>query len=346
MKAVRFHAPGASLSVDEVSDPVPGPQDVVVRVMACGVCASDLHFIDGEVPLPAPAPLTLGHEPSGVIEAAGSEVPVWREGDRVSLFAGKPCLACRPCASGLIEDCRDPKVMGAHYDGAWAEYVVVPWFALAALPDAVPFEHGAIACDAVSTPYAALVDRAALRPGERVGVWGIGGLGTHAVQIARLSGAGFVVAVDPIQAARERATALGADLVLDPNADDVPNAIREASGGGLDVAVDLIGRTAVLRQATMSMARGGRIVLVGQSWEPADPGPILALSFLGIGLLGHLGYRKHHLERVLALIEAGRLDLSASVSGTLPLDRAADAVDRLRTKVGDPVRLLLTPAAS
>jgi D-arabinose 1-dehydrogenase-like Zn-dependent alcohol dehydrogenase len=90
----------------------------------------------------------------------GTEVPVWREGDRVAIYAGKPCLSCRACASGLIEDCADPRVMGAHYDGAWAEYVAVLWFALARLPDSVSFEHGAIACDAVSTPYAALVDPA------------------------------------------------------------------------------------------------------------------------------------------------------------------------------------------
>ena len=309
---------------------------------ACGVCASDLHFIDGEIPLPAPAPLTLGHEPAGVIEAVGSEVPVWREGARVAVFAGRPCLQCKACASGLIEDCANPQVMGAHYDGAWADHVTAPWFALAELPENVPFEHGAIACDAVSTPFAALVDRGGIRPGDRVGLWGIGGLGTHAVQIARLSGASYIAAVDPLPAARDRALALGADLALDPG-EDVPGAVREATGGGLDLAVDLIGRTAAIRQATMSMARGGRVVLVGQSWEPADPGPIVAMSFLEIGLLGHLGYRKQHLEQVLALMASGRLDVSGSISGTYPLDRAAEAVGRLRSKEGSPVRLLLTP---
>jgi D-arabinose 1-dehydrogenase-like Zn-dependent alcohol dehydrogenase len=345
VKAVRFHGPRQPLALEAVPDPAPGPQEVVVRVEACGVCASDLHFIDGELPLPVAAPLTLGHEPAGVIAAVGTEVPVWREGARVGMFAGRPCMQCRSCAAGMIEDCRNPQVMGAHYDGAWAEYVVVPWYALAELPDGISFEHGAIACDAVSTPYAALIDRGGLRPGERVGLWGIGGLGTHAVQIARLAGASFVAAVDPLEAARERAVALGADLALDPS-DDVPNAIRDATAGrGLDLAADLIGRTAVLRQATMSMARGGRVVLVGQSLEPADPGPIVAMSFLGIGLLGHLGYRKEHLEEVLTLMASGRLDVSASVSGTYPLERAEEAVERLASKRDSPVRLLLEPRA-
>ena len=343
MRAVRFHGLGQPLSVEEVPDPSPGPHEAVVRVEACGVCASDLHFIHGELPLPVPTPLTLGHEPSGVIAAVGTEVPVWREGARVAMFAGRSCMQCDSCAAGLIEDCRNPEVMGAHYDGAWAEYVVVPWYALTELPDGMPFEHGAIACDAVSTPFAALVDRGGLRPGERVGLWGIGGLGTHAVQIARLAGASFIVAVDPLEAARDRARALGADLALDP-ADDVPNAIREATDGrGLDLAADLIGKTAALRQATMSMARGGRVVLVGQSLEPADPGPIVVLSFLGVGVLGHLGYRKQHLQAVLSLMASGRLDVSGSVSGTYPLDRAGEAVERLASKRDAPVRLIIQP---
>ncbi|HYT29471.1 MAG TPA: alcohol dehydrogenase catalytic domain-containing protein, partial [Actinomycetota bacterium] len=227
MKAARFVATGRPVSVEDVPEPAPGPLDVVVRVEACGVCASDLHFIQGEVPLPAPAPLTLGHEASGVIEDVGAEVPPgWAIGDRVSVMGGKVCMACPRCVTGQLEDCMNPQIMGAHYDGAWAERVVVPFYALARLPEGVPFEHGAIACDAVATPYAALVERGALRAGERVGIWGIGGLGTHAVQLARLMGAAFVAAVDPLPAARERALALGADVVLDPTEDDVPAALR------------------------------------------------------------------------------------------------------------------------
>ena len=208
------------------------------------------------------------------------------------------------------------------------------------------FEHAAIACDAVSTPYAALVERAALRAGEYVGIWGIGGLGTHAVQIARLLGAGFVAAVDPLPAARERALRLGADVALDPAADDVVGEIRTATGGrGLDVAADMIGRAAVVAQALRAMARGGRIVIVGQSFETLDAGPILIFSVLGLSLLGHLGYRKAHLEQVLDLIARGRLDLSGSVSDVLPLDRVQEGVDRLTSKEGSPVRILVAPQA-
>jgi threonine dehydrogenase-like Zn-dependent dehydrogenase len=259
--------------------------------------------------------------------------------------AGKACLACPSCASGLLDDCRNIQVMGFHYDGAWAEQVVVPFYALAALPENVPFEHGAIACDAVSTPYAAVVDRGGLRPGERVGLWGIGGLGTHAVQIARMAGASFIAAIDPLPAARERALSLGADIALDPS-EDVPGAIRDATGGrGLDLAVDLIGKSAAARQAISSCERGGRVVLVGQSFEPLDAGPIILLSMFRLSILGHLGYGKRHLEDVLALMASGRLDVSASISGRLPLDRVQEGIDRLTSKEGAPVRIVVNPQA-
>src|SRR6266508_624939 len=326
MRAARFHAANEPLRLEEVPDPVPGAGEAVVRVEACGICASDLHFILGEMPLPAPAPVTMGHEAAGVVEALGPGVEGWAPADRVALTAGKGCGACHACREGRWEDCEDPRVLGVHYDGAWAERVLVPAYSLTALPDAVPFEHGAIAADAIATVYSAIVDRAAVRPGDRVGLWGIGGLGTHAVQLARLAGAGFVAAVDPLPAARERALALGADVALDPS-EDVPAAIRAAAGGrGLDAAFDLIGRAAVVKQALRSLARGGRAVVVGQSLEPIEAGPVVLYSFRALALIGNYGYRKRHLEAVLDLIATGRLDLSGSVSERLPLARVNEGV--------------------
>jgi 2-desacetyl-2-hydroxyethyl bacteriochlorophyllide A dehydrogenase len=347
VRAARFVGPGRPIEVQEVPDPIPGPSDVVVRVEACGICASDLHFIHGEMPLPVAPPITMGHETSGVIESVGTEVPGWRAGERVSLMAGKVCMACSSCRIGMLEDCQDVRIMGVHYDGGWAELVSVPWYALAPIPDDVSFEHAAIACDAVSTPYAAITGRGGLRPGERVGIWGVGGLGTHAVQVARMAGASFVVALDPLQAARDRALTVGADLALDPVGDDVAGAIRDATGGrGLDLAVDAVGSPDAIRQAMFSMARGGRIVLMGQSMQSFDAGPILLLSFLRIGLLGHLGYSKKDLTDVLDLIASGRLDLSASISDRLPLDRVNDGVDRLTSKEDAPVRLVILPQSA
>jgi D-arabinose 1-dehydrogenase-like Zn-dependent alcohol dehydrogenase len=346
VRAARFAGQGLPIEVTEVPDPSPGPGEVVVDVAACGVCASDLHAIDGEVPLPVPPPLTMGHEAAGTIRAVGPDVPVWREGRRVALMMARPCLACDRCAAAEPEECLDLRLLGFHADGAWAEQVLVPWSSLAAVPDGVAVEHAAIASDAVATPLAALVDRGGLRPGERVGLWGIGGLGTHAVQLARLAGAASVVAVDPLPAARERALALGADAAVDPSQEDVPAAIRTAGGGRpLDLALDLIGRADAVKQALLSLRPGGRVVMVGQSFERIGIGPAVAVSFRRLSVLGHLGYRKRHLEAVLDLLASGRLDLSASISERYPLDRVNEAVDRLRAKDGDPVRLVVLPTA-
>jgi threonine dehydrogenase-like Zn-dependent dehydrogenase len=122
--------------------------------------------------------------------------------------------------------------------------------------------------------------------------------------------------------------------------------VRDGTGGhGLDVAVDLVGRTGITRQAIPTMARGGRIVIAGQSFEMLEAGPILLFSVLGLSMLGHLGYRRAHLEQVLDLVARGRLDLSASVSETLPLDRVQEGVDRLASKVGSPVRIVVLPSS-
>src|SRR3954454_11905200 len=178
MRAARFDQEAKKLSVEEVPTPEPKPHEVLVRVQDCGVCLSDVHLIDGSLPTPLPV-VTPGHEPAGVIESVGDAVPVWRPGQRVVMAAGRPCLACERCAGGRMDGCRAVQIMGFSYDGAWAEFVAVPYAALSMVPDSVPIEQAAILADAVSTPYAALLERAQVRPAESVGIWGVGGLGIH-----------------------------------------------------------------------------------------------------------------------------------------------------------------------
>jgi threonine dehydrogenase-like Zn-dependent dehydrogenase len=230
------------------------------------------------------------------------------------------------------------------YDGAWAEYVVVPAVALVPVPDTVPIEQAAICADAVSTPYAALLERAQVRPGESVAIWGIGGLGFHAVKLARLMGAAPIVAIDPLEDARKRALSAGADVSLDPTTDDLATSIRELTGGrGVDVALDVVGSTAILAQAETCLARRGRLVMVGMSMEPTQLGPGALFSLQSQSLMGHLGYSKAHLDQLVRLVDTGRLDLSDSISDVVALDDIVDAVDRLATKRGNPVRIVVKP---
>jgi threonine dehydrogenase-like Zn-dependent dehydrogenase len=246
--------------------------------------------------------------------------------------------------SGRFEDCVRFEIMGFSFDGAWAEYVVVPSFALTRRPPGMDINQAAICADAVSTPYAGIVRRADLRPGETVGLWGIGGLGVHAVQVARLAGAGLVVAVDPIETARERAITAGADVALDPTSVDIPAEIKRlTTDRGLDLAVDLVGANAVLAQAAECLGRHGRVLMVGLSLDPIQLGIGVFFGLLSQSLLGHLGYTKQDLDDVVALAASGRLDLSRSVSQVIRLEDIAAGVDTLRRKEGNPVRIVVVP---
>lgn len=288
--------------------------------------------------------VTPGHEAAGVVVAAGDNVVYWKAGSRVVMAGGKPCFTCDTCGRGRYESCPNIAVMGFGYDGAWAQYVAVPAMVLTEIPEWLPFEQAAILADAVSTPYAGLVRRAQLAPAESVGLWGIGGLGVHAVQVAKLVGAGLIIAIDPVEAARDRALKVGADHALDPTQPGLAERILELTGGeGLDLAVDLVGSNAVLAQGAATLGRGGRVLMVGMSLDPIELGIGALFAFHNHALLGHLGYTKADLDTVVDLVVTRRLDVSASISATMPLEDVAAGVEQLRSKEGNPVRLVLTP---
>src|SRR3954447_9226843 len=343
MKAARFDQVNKTLDVLDVPTPEPQPHEVLVRVQACGVCLSDVHLIDGSLPGQLDV-VTPGHEPAGVIEKLGSAgplwpgrqrppmiaVPFWQVGQRVLMMAGRTCRTCRWCAAGQPENCETVQIMGFSYDGAWAEYVVVPAVALVPVPDDVPIEQAAICADAVSTPYAALLERAQLRPAESIAIWGVGGLGFHAVKLARLMGAAPIIAFDPLEDARKRALSAGADAAFDPREEDPATVVRQLTGGrGVDVALDVVGSTSILAHAETCRARRGRLVMVGMSLEPTQLGPGALFSVQSQTLMGHLGYSKAHLAPLVRLAPAGRLDLCDSRADIGGLDDVVDAVDRL-----------------
>lgn len=342
MRAARFTGSTRRLEVTDVPIPEPGPLEALVKVDACGICLSDVHLIDGSIP-PLIEVVTPGHESSGTIAALGEDAAAWEVGQRVVLMGGKPCLTCANCRRGRVDECLSFELMGFHYDGAWADYIRVPYFTMIPIPDNLPSEQAAILADAVATPYGALTDTAELRPGESIALWGIGGLGTHAVQLARMMGAGLVIAVDPLQSARERALKLGADVALDPTEVDVPLEISRITEGGVDVAVDLVGANAVLYEAVRSLRRKGRAVMVGLSMDRVELGPGLIMGTQGHSVRGHLGYGPRHLGELVTLVSNGRLDLSTSISDLMPLEDVPRGVERLANKEGDPVRLVVTP---
>lgn len=345
MRAVRFHGVQTGLTVDEVPRPDPGEGEVVIDVAACGLCGSDVHFLDG-MPVPGPLPVTFGHEPSGTITAIGSGVTGWQIGDRVAVSVGAGCGECRTCLGGSPEACPNQKATGLHFDGAFADALVVPASALVRVPEGVSFEAAAVTTDCVASPFHALRCRARLVEGESLVVIGIGGLGSMAVACARLLGADRVVAVDRSPAALERATLAGAtSVVLVPENGDtnsIIGAVREAAGGSADVAIECVGLPETAALGSWVLRPGGRLVLVGVGMAtPPIPFPQALFAVGEYSVIGSFASHQEDIAEVLSLIASGRLDVDSAISHRISLEEVPAGYEMLRTHSGDPQRIVM-----
>lgn len=343
MRAERFYADTKTVALEDVPIPEPGPGEVLVRVAFCGICHSDLSLINGTFPAQRPV-VTQGHEASGTIAKLGPDVTGWSEGDRVVLAAGRPCLECPNCRRGDMSNCLRIQLMAFAYDGAWAEYTVALAAGLTRVPDNVPLEQAAILADAVSTPFGAVVRTGKVTVGESVGVWGVGGIGTHVVQLARLVGAAPVIAIDINPVVRDRALELGADHAFDSRDPDLRAKLAEVTGGRLlDVAFDAVGLKVTFEQALDCLTVGGRLVGVGMSDQSPTVGPTSMFGLTQKQVLGHLGYQNVDIETLARLVSLGRLDLSRSISRIIPLADIRDGIDALEHADGNPIRILVQP---
>jgi len=325
MKAVRLIEIGQPLQMQDVPLPSVGDRDVLVRIRAAGICHSDVHYRNGTSPV-GPLPQTLGHEIAGVVEEVGSQVNRIKSGDRVCLHYLVTCGDCIYCSRGNEQFCVEGMMLGKHCDGGYAEYIAVPARGVVPLPDEIPFEHGAVLMCASSTSFHALL-KARLRSGETVAVFGVGGLGMSAIQLARALGALDVYAVDINGDKLKLAEKYGAIPVNAAEVDPASEIQRLTGGRGIDVTLELIGLPQTMRQAVQSLGVLGRAVLVGITDEPFEIYSYLEL----LGKEGEvIGCSDHLLQELPLLIELARrgtLDLSNVVTRTVPLD--ADAINEV-----------------
>ncbi|GAA2717139.1 zinc-binding dehydrogenase [Actinoplanes palleronii] len=333
MLAGRLNVSTGKFAVEEVDEPHAGRGQVRIAVRAAGVCLSDVHLIQGILkPLYLQGDtVTLGHETAGVIDEVGEGVHGLTVGERVLLQAGE-------IRGGSV------LTRGVDYDGGWAQHAVATAGTVVPIPDTLSFEQACFIPDAVSTPWAAITATAGVQPARAVGVWGVGGLGAHAVQLLRMIGAAPIVAIDPLPSARERALQFGADLALDPEDPEFAGLVGEATGGtGLAYAFDFAGVAGVRVQAARSLARWGKLILVGLTDQPLTVPDGTRFSFLEQQIRGHYGSGPEHVLELLSLVALHRVEFSGSVSGTLPLAQAAEAVRQLDAKENNPIRLILMP---
>ena len=327
MRAGRITVSTRAFDVVDVPTPDAGSGQVRIKVAAAGVCLSDVHFLEGIL---SPGYLvgdhvTLGHEVAGVVDQVGAGVAGVAVGDRVVVIAGERNAALQITT------------MGFDYDGGWAEYVVTKAELVAKIPDSLPFEQAAIIPDAVSTPWAAISSTGKVQAGETAVVFGVGGLGIHAVQLLKIVGCSKVIAIDPREDARANALARGADFAFAP--DDVE--IKKHRG--LNVAFDFAGVTPVRKQALSLLGEQGRLVIVGIANEPIVIPNDMAFTYMRTQIMGHYGSEAHHVRELIEFAGDGRLDLSHSVTQVLPLEQAGQALDTLANKVGNPIRIVLKP---
>ncbi len=350
MKAAVFHGPERPLTIEELPTPSPRPDEVRVRVAACGVCHTDLHYIDHGTPTFKTPPLVLGHEVSGTIDELGSEVSNGAGGagdgleveDRVLLPAVLPCGHCRMCRLGRENICERSVMLGNTVDGGYAEHIVVPAKDVYRLPEEIPLVEGSIIADALTTPYHAVINRGEVKPGDWVAVVGCGGIGLNIVQVAVAMGA-RVIALDIASPKLDWAIELGALVTVNTSETDRPDkAVRKLTGasGGVDVAFEAVGRSATQQLALSCLRTGGRLVLVGYSPETmaVNAGRVM---FRELEIVGSLGCRPVDYPRAIEMARQGKVKVRELVTHRFPLESIDQAFDTLRA--GEAVRAVVTP---
>jgi propanol-preferring alcohol dehydrogenase len=320
MKAIRLVAPGRPVELHDVPAPAVGPEDVLIRVRAAGICHSDVHYRDGVSPVNAP--VTLGHEVAGVVEAVGTGVTGRRPGDRVCVHYLATCGSCPWCDGGTEQFCGTGQMIGKHRDGGWAEFIVLPARSVFTLPAAISFAHGAVLMCSSATALHAL-RKARLQPGESVAVFGLGGLGASAVQLARALGASAVYAVDLDPAKLALAEKSGAVPVDARAGDPVAEILRLTGGRGVNVALELIGLPLTMQQSVRVLGKMGRAALAGLTQQPFGLNPYTDLINQEAEVIGVSDHLAREIPELLAHAAAGRLDLGPIVTRRVRLEAAA-----------------------
>jgi len=358
MKAAVLVETGKPLVIEDVHISKPGPHEVLIRTAACGLCHSDLHFIDGSYPHPLPA--IPGHEAAGIVEAIGSEVRTVAVGDAVVSCLSAYCGHCEFCVSGRMSLClgadtrrgpdEAPRI--TRPDGspvgqmlnlsAFAEQMLIHEHACVRIDPDMPLDRAAVIGCAVTTGAGTIFNACKLTPGETVAVVGCGGVGLATINAAKIAGAGRIIAADPIKEKRDLAIKLGATDVIDASADDAAAQILELTKGGVDHAIEAVGRPASGDLAVGSLKRGGTATILGMMPLDHKVG-LSAMDLLsGKKLQGVLmGSNRFPVDipRLVDFYLRGLLDLDSIVAETIPLEQINDGFEKM--KKGDAARSVI-----
>jgi S-(hydroxymethyl)glutathione dehydrogenase / alcohol dehydrogenase len=358
-KAAILEKAGSPLVIDDIRLDNPGPHEVLIQTAACGLCHSDLHFIDGAYPHAMPC--IPGHEAAGIVAAVGSEVRTVKVGDAVVTCLSAFCGHCEFCVTGRMALCLGgdtrrgptmrPRITRAS-DGslvsqmlnlsAFAELMLVHEHACVAINPDMPLDRAAVLGCAVTTGAGAVFNACKVTPGETVAVIGCGGVGLATINAAKIAGAGRIIAADPLPEKRELAMKLGATDTVDALADGAAAQIVEMTKGGVDHAIEAVGRGASAELAVKSLRRGGTATILGMM--PLN-------EKVGLGAMDLLGGKKLQgalmggnrfpvdLPRLVDFYLRGLLDLDTMIADRIPLTQVNAGFDAMRR--GDAARSVI-----
>ena len=361
MKAAIFYEIGKPLKIENVTLDEPQANEVLVKILATGVCHSDLHFMKGE--MPAPTPVVPGHEGAGIVEKVGPGVTTLQPGDHVVMMVSFSCGKCRFCSEGKPTQCLEglpimsmATLPGGHIRlhkgdqplnhlfglASFAEYAVVHERSCVKIREDAPLEVACLLGCGVSTGIGAAINTTGLRPGDSIAIYGCGGVGLSAIMGAKLAGAGTIIAVDTLSKKLKTAKKFGADITINAKREDPTGKIMELTGGGADYALECIGNVDVMAQAFASIRFGGKFVVVGM----APLGTMISAApfefLLGKTMTGTVqGDIRHSVDipKYVDLFMKGKLPIDKLISHTYSLNQINEAFEALER--GESIRSVI-----
>ncbi len=330
MKALRKMRPARGANLESVSVPALGPIEVLVRVRAASICGTDLHIYgwDRWSASRIKPPMTFGHEFCGVVERVGEEVVSVKPGEFVSAEMHLRDGHCRPCRMGQPHLCQNLRIIGIDLDGCFAEFVKIPADNIWKIDAAIPEHYAAIMDPLGNAVHTVLAGAIA---GQTVGVTGCGPIGLMAIAVAKACGCSTLFATEVNPHRRALAQKMGADEALDPTQGDVVKRVREATGGGVDVVLEMSGHPAAIQQGLQMLRNGGRASLLGLASEPVTLDLVADVIFKGATVQGIYGRKMFETwVQMTELLKTGRLNLEPLFAERMPLERFADAFSLLQ----------------
>lgn len=332
MKAAVFYGK-KNLKIENVKKPMVNAKEVLIKVMACGICGTDVHIFHGdEGAAPTPSGTILGHEFSGIVEEVGDGVKSVTTGDRVCVDPNKLCNECYYCKSGVGHFCEDMIGIGTTVNGGFSEYCVVPESQVYKISDTTTYEMAAMAEPVSCCVHG--IDMCNISCGDTVAIIGGGMIGMIMLQLAKISGAGRLIMIEPVAEKREIAKTLGADFCIDPISENVKTVLSESGIDRISTVIECVGKIATLRQAIEIAGKKSTVMMFGLT-APDETLEIKPFELFKKEIVLKASYINPYTQkRALELIDKGKIDICSIISGVEPLERLPEILSdgKLRAK--------------